>query len=171
MFTTFKHHTCYSNAIMPQMTEALRNQMIGQLQVGTIASVVARTFNVNKRTVFRIKAKFNQTGTTKNWQKSGRPSKTTPAENRIIVLNHLRNRFRTAEKTKCEFNALPNVNRVSVYTVRRRLHAAGLKCRQLKSLPSTWFEDFNGQISRLDTRFVIGTTSFFFYESRFELER
>ena len=46
------------------------------------------------------------------------------------MLNHLRNRFRTAEKTKREFNALPNVNRVSVYTVRRRLRAAGLTCRQ-----------------------------------------
>ena len=77
MVTKFKHHTCYSNAIMPQMTDALRNQMIGQLQVGTTASVVARTFNVSKRTVFRIKAKFNQTGTTKKRPKSGRPSKTT----------------------------------------------------------------------------------------------
>ena len=74
--------------------------MISQLQVDTVASVVARLFNVSKRTVFRMKAKFNQTRSTKKRPKSGRPPKTTPAENRIIVINHLRNRFRTAEKNK-----------------------------------------------------------------------
>ena len=84
---------------MPQLTDPERNQIIGQLQVGTRIAVVARAFNISKRTVMRT----IHTGSTKNRAKTGRPSKTTPAENRAIVIKHLRNRFQTAEKTKREF--------------------------------------------------------------------
>ena len=115
---------------MPQLTDVVRNQIIGQLQAGRSALNVARSFNISKKNVLRTRQRYQQTGSTKNRPKSGRPAKTTAKEDRRIVLTHFRNRFKTAEITKREFNALPNVNRVSVHTIRRRLRAAGLKSRK-----------------------------------------
>ena len=61
---------------MPQLTDPERNQIIGQLQVGTRIAVVARAFNISKRTVMRTRQRFNQTGSTKIRAKTGKPSKT-----------------------------------------------------------------------------------------------
>ena len=61
---------------MPQLTDPERNQIIGQLQVGTRIAVVSRAFNISKITVMRTRQRFNQTGSTKNRAKTGRPSKT-----------------------------------------------------------------------------------------------
>ena len=85
MFIKFKYYTCYSHGIMPQLTEGLR--IIGQLQVGTPASVVARFFNVDKTTVNRTRRRFNQTESTKKRPNSGRPSKTTPAKTGVFCPN------------------------------------------------------------------------------------
>ena len=60
---------------------------------------VARHFNVNRRTIDRLKSKFNYTGTVADQQRPGRPRKTTAAEDRQIRTAHLRNRLKSASDT------------------------------------------------------------------------
>ena len=97
----------YFKSTMRQLSDEVRNQIIGQLQAGRRIADVARHFNICKRTVMRLRQKYHQAGSTKNLPKTGRPPKTTRQEDRNIVLTHLRNRFKTAESTKHEFNAVP----------------------------------------------------------------
>ena len=71
---------------MRQLSDEARNQIIGQLQAGRRIIDVARHFDICKKTVVRLRQKFNRTGSTKNLPKTGKPRKTTPQEDRNIVL-------------------------------------------------------------------------------------
>ena len=81
-----------------RMTNRDRYEAIGMLRNMSVNDVAAH-FNVRRSTIFRVKQKLNQTGDLVDLPRSGRPKKTTDAEDRHIRTVHLRNRFRSASET------------------------------------------------------------------------
>ena len=68
-----------------------RNQAIGMLNAGMSAIVVSRHFDCTRKTIERLQRRFCVTGNVADRPRSGRPSVTTAADNRCIILQHLRN--------------------------------------------------------------------------------
>ena len=107
-----------------------RDNAIGRLQAGQRQGDVARAFNVSRSTISRLWSRFQATGTPTDRPRSGRPRATTAAQDRFIVLRHLRDRFTPASSTA---QAIRNTRRISDQTVRNRLHTAGLRaCRPVR---------------------------------------
>ena len=77
---------------MPRLDHATRNIAIGRLQAGESQNEVARTLNVNQSTISRLWNRFQQTASTNDRQRSGRPHITTPGQDRYIRVFYLRNR-------------------------------------------------------------------------------
>ena len=71
----------YSVFKMPRMSVIQRAQAIGMLRAMSIRDV-ANHFNVHRRTIERLKNKFNQTADVTDAQRSGRPRKTNQREDR-----------------------------------------------------------------------------------------
>lgn len=112
---------------MAPLTLQQRLNIIGRLQAGQSQSVVARHFDVAPSTISRLWRRFQQTDSVADRPRSGRPRATTPAEDRLIRLRHLRNRFENASFTA---QTMPQGRRISDQTVRNRLHDAGLWARR-----------------------------------------
>jgi DNA-binding XRE family transcriptional regulator len=81
----------------PRLYPATRNITIGRLQSGESQNEVARTLNVNQSTISRLWNRFQQTGSTNDRQRSGRPHITTSRQDRYIRVFHLRNRTASTE--------------------------------------------------------------------------
>ena len=84
---------------MPRLDTAIRNITIGRLQAGESQNEVARTLNVNQSTISRLWNRFQQTGSTNDSQRSGRPRIATPGQHRYTRVFHLRNRTVAASTT------------------------------------------------------------------------
>ena len=113
----------------PGLTLERRQMAIGMLAAEMSVRDVARHFGVTERTMSNLKRKFRETGTVKDRPRSGRPRKTTPAEDRYIVTSSRRNRFLTGTQLAVQLrNARGTI--VSDQTVRNRLHAARLRARR-----------------------------------------
>jgi hypothetical protein len=85
--------------------------------------------NCNVHTVRRLRQSYRETGQTADRPRSGRPSVTTPAQDRYIRTSHLRDRYRTATTT---VRVKPGTHNSSIsdQTVGKRLREAGLRaCR------------------------------------------
>lgn len=106
-----------------------RNIALGLLEAGTRVADVARRFGVHERTIFRLQARFRQTGNVKDRPRSGRPRITTPREDRYVVTSSRRHRFMPARKLVNQLRAATGT-RISVYTARNRLRAARLRARR-----------------------------------------
>lgn len=111
---------------MPRLSNVQRERAIGMLQTGTSVAEVARTMGCSRRTVYDLQTRLQQTGTTADRPRPGRPRVTSHAEDRQIVLRHLRNRFLTATSTRNELFR----GRLSAQTVRNRLRTAHLQARR-----------------------------------------
>ena len=88
---------------------------------------IALHFLVCKRTIMRLAERYNMTGEVSDRRRSGRPRKTSDAEDRVIRKINLRDRTRTACQTVREW---AGNNPISRHTVRRRLKSFGIKCRR-----------------------------------------
>ena len=108
--------------MMPKLTEIQRHEAIGMLRISNVPTV-ARHFNVNRSTIQRLINRVNASGSVSDGQRSGRPRKTTDAEDRRICATHLRNRFQSATETARTW--IGN-SRISRFTVRRRLFEQGI---------------------------------------------
>ena len=84
------------------------------LNAGTLATVVSRHFGCTRKTIERLQRQFRVTGNVADRPRSGRPRVTTAADDRYIVLQHLRNRRLTAAATGRKYGTQPQ-------TVRNRL--------------------------------------------------
>jgi transposase len=80
---------------------------------------------ITKSTVSDTIRRFKCTGTYKDRKRTGRPCKTSKAEDKSIILSCKRNRRLTAKEIKSNFNAAHNKT-ISEKTVRRRLKTVGL---------------------------------------------
>ena len=109
---------------MPPLSRDNRWAAVGRLQAGQSQSHVARELNVAQSTISRLWARFQATGSVDDQPRAGRPRGTTAAQDRLIRLRHLRNRFLPASATAQE---LPGPRRVTDQTVRNRLRDAGLR--------------------------------------------
>ena len=109
---------------MPRLNARQRENAVGRLQAGQSQSRVALALNVSQTTVSRLWSRFQQTGSTQDAPRSGRPRVTTPAEDRYIRLQHVWNRFQSASAT---VQALGGAGPISGQTVCNRLHSAGLR--------------------------------------------
>jgi transposase len=108
---------------MSQLNASVRENALGRLQAGQSQSEVARALRVSQSTISRLWHRFQQTGSSAPAPRSGRPRVTTQAQDRYIRVTHLRHRFQSASVTA---RALPGGRRISVQTVRNRLHTTGL---------------------------------------------
>ena len=112
---------------MPRLDPATRNIAIGLLQAGESQNEVARTLNVNQSTISKLWNRFQQTGSTNDRQRSGRPRIITPGQDRYIRVFHLRNRTVAASTTAA---GIPGLRRISSQTVRNRLQQHDIRHRR-----------------------------------------
>ncbi|GFO02071.1 transposable element tcb2 transposase [Plakobranchus ocellatus] len=95
---------------MPRLNEDQRNRAIGQLETGVSISEVARRFQMQRRIICNIWQRFQQRGVTTDLPRSARSRITTHAEDRFIQLQHMRNRFLTAQSTAKNFQGPRNIS-------------------------------------------------------------
>ena len=98
-------------------------------QQGLSVRMTANRIGESPSVIQRLKERWQNTGRVEDRPRSGRPRKTTRQQDRHVVLSCLRDRSATAEALRASLRNVSNVN-VSTETVRRRLHAAGLKARR-----------------------------------------
>ena len=84
---------------MPRLNNDKRNQAIGMLNVGMPATVVSLHFVVLESLSSDYGDDSRVTGTVADRPRSGRPRVTTVADDRYVVLQHLRNGRLTAAAT------------------------------------------------------------------------
>ncbi|GFO04646.1 transposable element tcb2 transposase [Plakobranchus ocellatus] len=109
---------------MPRLNENQSNRAIGQLETGVSIFEVARRFHVQRRIIRNLWQCFQQRRVTTDLPRSGIRRIGTRAEDRFMQLQHLRNRFLTAQSTAENFQGPRNISRD---TVRRRLGEVGLQ--------------------------------------------
>ena len=106
---------------MSRLNNDERNQAIGMLNAGMSATVVLRHFGCTRKTIERLRRRFLVTGNFADRPQSGKPRVTTAADDRYIVLQHLRNRRLTAAATGRQYG-------IHTQTVRNRLRQ-NVSCR------------------------------------------
>jgi hypothetical protein len=102
-------------AALSRLDPATRNIAISRLQAGESQIEVARTLNINQSTISRLWNRFQQTGSTNDRQRSGRPRIATPGQYRYIRVFHLWNRTTVAASTTAA--GIPGFRRISSQTV------------------------------------------------------
>ena len=117
----------FDTEAMPCLNPQQREQAIGRLYAGQPASVIANDFNCNVRTIECQRVRYNATKSTNDRPRCGRPQVTTPHQNRLMVCQHLRNRFTRAAETARQ-TVGTHQRPISADTVRRRLVASNLRC-------------------------------------------
>lgn len=120
LFRTFK---------MPRLNPDERWRALGMVQAGLSYSEVGRRFNCSHHTIRRLVQRHGETGSVADRPRPGRERVTTPDQDRYILNQHLRDRFRTASRPARETPGRHNP-RISSPTVRRRLRAANLNARR-----------------------------------------
>ena len=116
---------------MPQrrhLPNDARLRAIGMLEAGMRQVEVARRLGVSQSVISRLRTRLAQTNSTLDRRRSGRPRSTSQAQDRFLRTSALRSRSVSAEQL-CERLSRTR-NRVSVQTVRNRLHSAGLRARR-----------------------------------------
>jgi transposase len=79
-----------------------RNQALGMLRAGMSTRNVANNFNCNHSKIVRLRQRFLATNTVADRPRPGAPRVTTQAQDQMVRLQHLRERFRTATVTARE---------------------------------------------------------------------
>ncbi|GFV49771.1 transposable element Tcb2 transposase [Trichonephila clavipes] len=114
-----------------------RGRNIGKLEEGRSVTSVAAKFGIAHSIVSRLWRRFQTTGTAIRWFSSGRPRRTTPADDRYIVLQARRNRRQTAGEIATHTTPA-NGQPISRFTAARRLHGGGLFARRpVRCVPLT----------------------------------
>ncbi|GFV62686.1 transposable element Tcb2 transposase [Trichonephila clavipes] len=106
----------------------MRGRIIGKIEEGRKITDVAREFDIAHSVVSRLWKSFKTTGMCSR-RHGGRVRRTTPAEDRYIVLAAKRNRRTTAQQVANQFLAASG-KQISRKTVARRLRGGGLYARR-----------------------------------------
>ena len=96
---------------MPRLNNDEQNQAIGMLNAGTPATVVSRHFGCTRKTIERLRRRFRVTGNVADRPRSGRQRVITAADDRYIVMQHLRNRRLTAAAAGRHYGIYPQTVR------------------------------------------------------------
>ncbi|GFT84507.1 transposable element Tcb2 transposase [Trichonephila clavipes] len=114
-----------------------RGRIIGKLEEGRSVTSVAAEFGIAHSIVSRLWRQFQTTGTAIRGFSSGRPRRTTPADDRYIVVQARRNRRQTAGEI-ARHTTQATGRPISRFTVARRLHGGGLFARRpVRCVPLT----------------------------------
>ena len=106
---------------MGRLNDDQRHEAVGMFAEGLQCREIARrTMKCARSTILCLVQRHNEIGFVNDRPRPGRQRVTTAAEDRHIVLRHLRNRFRTATETAREDRGYGQ-QRISRDTVRRRL--------------------------------------------------
>ena len=131
LFRAYKNPKLYSCALLfdqlPRLRTELGERAIGMPEAGMGARAVARRLNVHESTVSRLRSRYQETNSTRDRARTGRPRVTTPAQDNNIRLRHLHNRQLTAASTARETPGTHNP-RISEHIVCWHLQEAGLCC-------------------------------------------
>lgn len=114
---------------MVRLTRDERQQAVGMIQAGLSYREIARRFNCAHTTIMRLDQRHIATRSVDDRRRPGRERVTSMQQDRYIVMQHLRNRFRSASTTA---RGTPGrrAPRISSPTVRRRLRESGLMARR-----------------------------------------
>ena len=96
---------------MPRLNNDERNQAIRMLNAGMSATVVSRHSGYTRKTIERLRRRFRVTGNVADRPRRGRSRVTTAADDRYIVLQHLRNKRLTAAATGRQYGIHPQAVR------------------------------------------------------------
>ena len=105
-----------------QLSPQRRGEILGMMESGVSARAAAAKFNVDKSVAGLIWAKSRSGGGLGRAVGSGRPKKTTPREDKMVVRMVKKDRDTTAEQIKEQLN----LQHISDSTVYRRIEAAAL---------------------------------------------
>ena len=114
---------------MPRISDNQRHQALGMIQGGMSRREIARRMQCSPSTITRLAQRHQQTGSLNDRPRPGRQREMTPQQDRYIILQHLRDRFRTAVQTSRETVGV-HCRRIGASTVRRRLRHNGLRARR-----------------------------------------
>ena len=109
------------------MHQIERERAIGRLQAGDSATSVANHFGVALSTITRLWRRFLTNGNTQDNPRTGRPRVTSTRQDRHILFQHRRDRFRPATET-ARTTIGSHGRPISGQTVRRRLRQRGMRC-------------------------------------------
>ena len=112
---------------MPRLSRKQRHQAVGRLGAGESGQIVANAYNVNVRTIYRLKHRYNTTNSINDRPRSGRPRFNKPRQGRFILRQHLQDRFTTIDTARHTIGTLQRP--ISADTVRRRLAPNSINCR------------------------------------------
>ena len=115
--------------IMPRLTTNERHRAMGMLEGGVGIRQVARMMGCSPQTIINLRRRYQETNSVDDRPRPGAQRVTTPDQDRYIVLQHLRDRFRTAVQTAAETPGT-HQERIRPITVRRRLHANDLRAHR-----------------------------------------
>lgn len=113
---------------MPRLSTDQRHHAMGLLEGGLSVRHVARRMGCTPATIINLRRRHQETDSVNDRPRPGRERVTTADDDHQIVLQHLRDRFRTATQTAAETPGRTQP-RISSSTVRRRLRAADLRAR------------------------------------------
>ena len=108
---------------MPRLSQNERDRAIGMLAAGTNVAQVARRFGCTRNTVYNLVRRYNRTGNIIDNPRSGRPKATTPRQDRMITLTHLRQRFQPATVTARRFHVTGHTTRNRLPSNQRKIRA------------------------------------------------
>lgn len=111
------------------LNENERQRALGFLLAGRPQRYVAAQLNVRQSVIGRLWQLYQETGDVQRRPGQGRPRKTTAAQDRQLTLLAKRGRFDSAKTLNRDFERASGV-RISIQTVRNRLHAANLHARR-----------------------------------------
>lgn len=98
-------------------------------ETGVTQQTIAERLGCSQPCISNLINRYLATGTVEDNPRTGRPRVTTPNQDRYIVLQHLRHRFRPATRTAAETVGHHN-HPVAPGTVRNRLNEEGLHSRR-----------------------------------------
>ena len=98
------------------------------LEAGMRQVEVARRLGVSQSVISRLRTRLAQTNSTLDRRRSGRTRSTSQTQDRFLRTSALRSRSVSAEQLRERLSRTGT--RVSVQTVRNRLHSAGLRARR-----------------------------------------
>lgn len=114
---------------MPRLNNENRNRILGLLDAGISQKDIARRFNVDRTTIYRLVQRVRLTGTVNDRPRPGQVRVTSRRQDNYIRQLHLRHRFQTAAQTASVVIGNRG-RRIHRMTVSRRLKEFGVRCRR-----------------------------------------
>ena len=104
-------------------------RVVALIEAGHSQRDAARQTGIPRSTVQHVYQRFRETGEYSRRVGSGSQRRTTPRDDRFLLLNVLRNRHQTAVGARNDLERVRGVS-VSERTVRRRLEERGLRAKR-----------------------------------------